>query len=121
MRKDVRPFFRDSVNQELKSCFSEEDMQFLSVSGANRGWGTVLASASNVYYKLCARKMLMIDRILSIDATGGAYGLGLLIGEKDLAREHWYATLECLSCAYTKWFKVSTYQSVKKQLCCVTL
>ena len=89
-RKDVSPFLLDSANQVNKTTFSEHDMQFLSVNGANDGWGSVLPSASTVFYKLCARKMLMIDRVTRIDARGGSYGLGLIVGEKDLERDHWY-------------------------------
>jgi len=32
----------------------------------------------------------MIDRVTSVDFKGGAYGLGLIIGEKILEPEHWY-------------------------------
>ena len=32
----------------------------------------------------------MIDRITHILPRGGLHGLGLLVGEKDLARDHWY-------------------------------
>ncbi len=35
-------------------------------------------------------KMLMIERITQIDPTGGPWGLGLLVGEKTLAPDHWY-------------------------------
>jgi 3-hydroxymyristoyl/3-hydroxydecanoyl-(acyl carrier protein) dehydratase len=32
----------------------------------------------------------MIDRIVSVDPEGGAWGLGLVVAEKDLAPDHWY-------------------------------
>ncbi|KAM3100748.1 PfaB family protein [Phormidesmis sp. 146-12] len=32
----------------------------------------------------------MVDRIVAIDPTGGAWGLGLIVAEKDLNPEHWY-------------------------------
>jgi 3-hydroxymyristoyl/3-hydroxydecanoyl-(acyl carrier protein) dehydratase len=35
-------------------------------------------------------KMLMIERITKLDPTGGAWGLGLMEGEKTLDPEHWY-------------------------------
>ena len=90
VRRDVSPFLLDAGNQASKRTFSEADMQFLSTRGAADGWGSVLPSAGGVFYKLCARKMLMIDRVVHVDAHGGAYGLGLLVGEKDLRRDHWY-------------------------------
>lgn len=34
--------------------------------------------------------MLMIDRVTSIDPHGGAWGLGLVVAEKDLHPTHWY-------------------------------
>jgi len=37
-----------------------------------------------------AEPMLMLDRVVSVDAKGGAWGLGLIVAEKDLAPDHWY-------------------------------
>ena len=34
--------------------------------------------------------ILMIDRVLSIDLSGGAWGLGLIVGEKTLDPQQWY-------------------------------
>lgn len=34
--------------------------------------------------------MLMLDRVISIDPHGGAWGLGLIVGEKDLRPDDWY-------------------------------
>lgn len=70
-----------------KTTFSESEMIYLSQEGA-KGWEPVLDR--DVKYKLCARKMLMIDRITHLNPSGGAYGLGLIIGEKVLERKHWY-------------------------------
>ena len=65
-------------------------MQFLSMRGKVDGWGAIMPTAKEINYKLCARKMLMIDRITHVIPDGGAYGLGLIIGEKILERHHWY-------------------------------
>jgi 3-hydroxymyristoyl/3-hydroxydecanoyl-(acyl carrier protein) dehydratase len=75
-----------------KTSFSDTDMQNLSWAGHKPGtWASVLgASANGVLHKLCARKMLMIDRVTHLMPRGGAHGLGLLIGEKSLERDHWY-------------------------------
>ena len=32
----------------------------------------------------------MLDRIISVDTKGGAYGLGLIVAEKDLRPDDWY-------------------------------
>ena len=37
-----------------------------------------------------APKMLMIERITELDPNGGSWGLGLIVGEKTLAPDHWY-------------------------------
>jgi len=34
--------------------------------------------------------MLMLDRIANVDPRGGAWGLGMMMGEKDLHPDHWY-------------------------------
>ena len=75
-----------------KPTFADADMQKLSEAGHMPGtWASVLGpSASDVQHKLCARKMLMIDRVTHVLPRGGAHGLGLLIGEKSLERDHWY-------------------------------
>merc|ERR1719502_2122778 len=67
-------------------------MQQLSEAGHLPGtWAAVCgAPAAGVRHKLCARKMLMIDRVTHVLPRGGAHGLGLLIGEKSLERDHWY-------------------------------
>ncbi len=37
-----------------------------------------------------AEPMLMLDRVVSVDPSGGAWGLGMVVAEKDLAPDHWY-------------------------------
>ncbi|KAL3920228.1 MAG: hypothetical protein SGPRY_005332 [Prymnesium sp.] len=88
-KKDPTPFL---LKPASKTSFSETDMQLLSEKGHHEGtWGEVLGpTAASVTYKLCARKMLMIDRVTHIMPRGGIYGLGMLIGEKLLERDHWY-------------------------------
>nr|A0A1B3PEI9.1 RecName: Full=Polyunsaturated fatty acid synthase subunit C; Short=PUFAs-C [Thraustochytrium sp. ATCC 26185]AOG21006.1 polyunsaturated fatty acid synthase subunit C [Thraustochytrium sp. ATCC 26185] len=72
-----------------KTTLSEKEMQTL----VDKDWASVFGSKNGmpeINYKLCARKMLMIDRVPKIDHTGGIYGLGLIVGEKILERDHWY-------------------------------
>lgn len=85
VKRDITPFML--LPPSKKTTFSENEMVFLSQEGA-KGWGPVLDR--DVKYKLCARKMLMIDRITHLNPSGGAHGLGLIIGEKVLERKHWY-------------------------------
>jgi PfaB family protein len=37
-----------------------------------------------------AEPMLMMDRVVSVDPRGGAWGLGLVVAQKDLEPNHWY-------------------------------
>jgi len=87
--KDSTPFM---LAPSGKPNFTDVEMQKLSEAGHRPGtWESVLGpSAAGVMHKLCARKMLMIDRITHILPRGGARGLGMLIGEKSLERDHWY-------------------------------
>ncbi|CAK8986278.1 Polyketide biosynthesis protein PksE [Includes: Malonyl CoA-acyl carrier protein transacylase (MCT)] [Durusdinium trenchii] len=74
---------------ERKTALSEAEMQLL----VDRQWARVFPGAkgmATLNYKLCARKMLMIDRVVDINPRGGAHGLGLIIGEKILDPKHWY-------------------------------
>jgi PfaB family protein len=83
-KKSIKPYL---IEPATKTSFNQQDMAGL----VNRKWGQVVGpTAQELNYKLVARKMLMIDRVTHIFPSGGAYGLGLIIGEKILERDHWY-------------------------------
>jgi PfaB family protein len=44
----------------------------------------------NPSLRLPPEPMLMLDRIVEVDPRGGAWGLGLLVAEKDLRPDDWY-------------------------------
>jgi PfaB family protein len=44
----------------------------------------------NPSLRLPPAAMLMLDRVTSIDPSGGAWGLGLIVAEKDLRPDDWY-------------------------------
>jgi PfaB family protein len=44
----------------------------------------------NPSLRFAAEEMLMLDRVVSIDPKGGAWGLGSIVAEKILAPDHWY-------------------------------
>lgn len=44
----------------------------------------------NPSLRLPPESILMIDRVVSVDPTGGDWGLGLIVGEKQLEPDHWY-------------------------------
>ena len=45
VKQDVSPYL---INPSSKTSFSEADMQFLSVNGRDKGWGSVMPSAKGV-------------------------------------------------------------------------
>lgn len=63
------------INGDMEKCFEEE---------------SYYANGRNPSLRLPPEKILMIDRITSVDVTGGAYGLGYIVAEKDLHPDDWY-------------------------------
>ena len=66
---------RHLINGDIEKCFEEE---------------SYFANGRNPSLRIPPEKILMLDRITSVDLTGGAYGLGLIIAEKDLHPDDWY-------------------------------
>lgn len=75
-----------------KTSFSKADLQQL-IHGApekcfeNRAY---FPNGRNKSLRLPPEQILMLDRITHVDLEGGAYGLGLVIAEKDLTPSDWY-------------------------------
>ena len=72
-----------------KSSYTEREMLYLCEQGKQRGWGEILPNATNFKYKLCTKKILMIDRITKVEPRGGDLGLGFIVGEKKLIADDW--------------------------------
>ncbi|GJM34327.1 MAG: hypothetical protein DHS20C18_33280 [Saprospiraceae bacterium] len=66
---------RHLINGEMEKCFEDE---------------SYFANGRNPSLCLPPEKILMIDHITSVDLTGGAYGLGYIVAEKDLNPDDWY-------------------------------
>ena len=75
-----------------KTEFSKEDLQHLINGDMEKCFEDVgyYAHGRNPSLRLPPEKILMIDRITSVDIRGGAYGLGYIVAEKDLAPDDWY-------------------------------
>ena len=74
-----------------KTQFSYQDMMALCHGDLATCFGESYAQEGlnpNLVYS--APKMLMIERITEVNPKGGSYGLGLIVGEKTLAPDHWY-------------------------------
>jgi 3-hydroxymyristoyl/3-hydroxydecanoyl-(acyl carrier protein) dehydratase len=72
-----------------KSHYDESEMLYLCEQGERNGWGSILSNAGNFKYKLCTKKILMIDRITKVEPRGGDLGLGFIVGEKKLVADDW--------------------------------
>ena len=74
-----------------KTAFNENDLFYLSQGDIAACFGTHYDQKGlNRSLRFPAPAMLMIDRVISIDPEGGAWGLGLVIAEKSLAPDDWY-------------------------------
>ncbi len=74
-----------------KPAFDKADLLQLSKGNVAACFGEHYARPGrNPSLRLPPPAIHMVDRIVSVDPAGGAWGLGLVIAEKDLEPEHWY-------------------------------
>ena len=75
-----------------KTSFSKQDLQYLIDGDIEKCFGDIsyFANGRNSSLRIPPEKILMLDRITSVDLTGGAYGLGYIVAEKDLKPDDWY-------------------------------
>ena len=75
-----------------KTTFSKADLQHLINGQPELCFDdeSYFPNGRNPSLSLPPEKILMIDRITSVDLKGGAYGLGSIVAEKDLHPDDWY-------------------------------
>ena len=74
-----------------KTSFNKDDIINLSLGNITACFGNNYEqNGKNPWLRLPPLPMCMIDCVTSIDPKGGAWGLGLIVGEKSLEPEHWY-------------------------------
>ena len=75
-----------------KTAFSKADLQHLIDGNIEKCFDDIsyFANGRNPSLRIPPEKILMLDRITSVDITGGAYGLGTIVAEKDLHPDDWY-------------------------------
>lgn len=75
-----------------KRAFSKEDLRHLINGDIEKCFDDIayFANGRNPSLRLPDERILMIDRITSVDMRGGAYGLGEIIAEKDLSPDDWF-------------------------------
>ncbi|MDE5123618.1 MAG: PfaB family protein [Trichodesmium sp. St19_bin1] len=93
--KEQRKLIQKQIFQPLlvctKSSFDETDIFKLIQGNLADCFGDHYNQYGlNQSLRLPPQKIMMIDKITSVDTTGGDWGLGLIIAEKQLEPEHWY-------------------------------
>lgn len=74
-----------------RTSFDRHDLQQLSAGNLASCFGPAYDQRGlNRSLRLAPPALLMIDRITQVDSDGGAWGLGLLVAEHDLAPQNWY-------------------------------
>ncbi|MFK3779298.1 beta-ketoacyl synthase N-terminal-like domain-containing protein [Agrobacterium sp. NPDC089420] len=76
----------------LRNCtrdrFDEEDIEALGEGDPAGCFGADYATATPAS-KLWTRMARMLDRVVEVDPKGGAFGLGVVVGERDIDPDHW--------------------------------
>lgn len=75
-----------------KVSFHEQDLLRLGAGDLAACFGESYGASQlqNPSLRSPASAFRMLDRILAVNPRGGAWGLGMLVAEKDLHPEHWY-------------------------------
>ena len=91
-RKQAKKQYFTPLLTTQKTAFSKEDLQHLIDGDIEKCFEdeSYFANGRNPSLRIPPAKILMLDRITSVDITGGAYGLGLITAEKDLHPDDWY-------------------------------
>jgi PfaB family protein len=86
-----RKYFTPLLNTK-KTSFSKQDLQYLIDGDIEKCFDDIsyFLNERNPSLRIPPEKILMLDRITSVDLTGGAYGLGYIVAEKDLHPDDWY-------------------------------
>jgi len=75
-----------------KTTFSTKDLRHLINGEPEKCFDDISYFPNGRNPSLCLppEKILMLDRIVSVDLKGGAYGLGYIVAEKDLSPDDWF-------------------------------
>lgn len=91
-RQNAEKQFFEPLLKTHKTSFSKEDLRHLINGEIEKCFEneSYFANGRNPSLCLPPEEILMLDRIVSVDLRGGAYGLGYIVAEKDLAPDDWY-------------------------------
>jgi PfaB family protein len=74
-----------------KFSFDKEDLLAIVDGNPSACFGENYdQQGKNPSLRFSSRQMLMIDRVTNLNPSGGPWGLGKILAEKDLAPDHWY-------------------------------
>ena len=75
----------------IHSTFGKDELHALTAGDLMNCFGPQYSQPGrNPSLRLPGGQMLMIDRVVDIDSTGGPWGLGCVTAEHDLAPDNWY-------------------------------
>ncbi|GAB5552552.1 MAG: hypothetical protein Sapg2KO_21430 [Saprospiraceae bacterium] len=91
-RKNAERKYFTPLLQTKKTAFSKQDLQYLIDGEIEKCFDDIsyFPNGRNPSLRIPPEKILMLDRIVSVDLTGGVYGLGYIVAEKDLHPDDWY-------------------------------
>ncbi|MBD2816143.1 beta-ketoacyl synthase [Xenorhabdus sp. Flor] len=85
------PSYAEFLHKELLHCgrttFTEQDITYVMSGELAACFGSQYGRIHGE--NLCTPDTRMLSRILSVDTTGGMFGLGQIVGEFDIDPEHW--------------------------------
>ncbi|MBU3914020.1 3-hydroxyacyl-[acyl-carrier-protein] dehydratase FabA, partial [bacterium] len=74
-----------------KTSFNRNDLLNITRGNLSSCFGPQYDQrGKNPSLRFAAEEIMMLDRIVSIGTSGGPWGLGEIIAQKDLAPDHWY-------------------------------
>lgn len=83
----IQPFSPPLICE--KTYFSDEDIQALQAGNFVDCFGSAYQLANPTDQLLSSHKLLMLNRILKVERTGGIWQLGQILGEVDIDPNHW--------------------------------
>jgi len=92
LRNNAKKRYFTPLLNTKKTSFTKLDLQHLIQGNIEKCFDdeSYFANGRNPSLCLPPEKILMLDRIVSVDLQGGAYGLGYIVAEKDLHPDDWY-------------------------------
>ncbi len=90
-RRAIQPRHFQPLLRCERTSFDRRDIQALSVGDIAACFGPhYQQSGRNHSLRLPPPRLLMLDRIVSVDPQGGPWGLGEVVAEQDLSPECWF-------------------------------